>query len=138
MPPELLGKLRTIFGGRASGASKKVISREARYVIHGSLIYRPAGGADWHKGTTQNLSTTGVLFRGETPLPVNTPLELSITPPKGPDRKSAESIFCWGTVVRTAVDSSTSTKPVFAVKIQKYRTQPRFLTDADINYERMA
>lgn len=138
MPPALFGKIRSLFGARESGAARKIIERDARYVVHGSLIYRPAGGSDWHKGMTENLSTTGVLFRGEAPMEVSTPVELSITPPKGADRKSADSIFCWGTIVRTGLDNSTSTRPVFAVKIDRYRTPPKFLSDADIKYERMA
>ncbi len=138
MPPQLFGKFRSLFGGRDSAAAKKIIEREARYAIRGTLIYRPAGESDWHKGMTENLSTTGVLFRGDAAVPINTPLEMSITPPKGLDRRT-DSIFCWGTVVRSASDtSSTSTRPVFAVKIEKYRTPPKFLTDADIKYERMA
>ena len=139
MPPAFLGKLRTLFGARESEAARKITGREARYAIRGTLIYREAGENDWHKGVTENLSATGVLFRGEAPVPLNTPLEMSITPPKGLDRKSADSIFCWGKVVRAALDAgSTSTKPVYAVKINKYRTPPKFLTEADIKYDRMS
>lgn len=138
MPNPFLGKLRTLFGAGDSLAAKKVIQREARYVIRGTLIYRPAGGMDWHKGLTENLSSNGVLFRGEAHLPVNTPLEMSITPPKAPGQRTPEGIYCWGTVVRASMDSGTSTKPMFGVKIEKYRTSPKFLTDADIKYERMA
>jgi hypothetical protein len=138
MPPELFGKLRTLFGGRERVGAKKLVRRDPRYIIHGSLLYRPAGGMDWHRGITENLSTTGVLFRGEAPIPVNTPIELSITPPRGTERKIPEGVFCWGTVVRTTPPNDTEAKPVLAAKIQKYRTKPRFLTDADIPYERMA
>jgi hypothetical protein len=138
MPPEFFGKLRTLLGGRESHGAKKQIAREARYALHGTLLYRPAGGMDWHKGSTENLSTTGVLFLGEIPIPVNTPIEMSITPPKGPDRRIPEGVFCWGTVVRTVPPNDTEAKPVLAAKIQKYRSKPKWLTDADIPYERMA
>jgi len=36
------------------------------------------------------------------------------------------------------MDSGTSIKPVFGVKIDKFRTAPKFLSDADIKYERLA
>ena len=137
MPPAFLSKLKTMLGAGDSLAAKKLTQREARYVIRGTLIYRPAGGMDWHKGLTENLSSTGVLFRGDVPLPVSTPLEMSITPPKAPGQRSPEGIFCWGTVVRASMDSGTSTKPMFGVKIDKYRTTPKFLTDADIKFERL-
>ncbi|MBI4166611.1 MAG: hypothetical protein HY508_12840 [Acidobacteria bacterium] len=138
MPPAFLGKLRTLFGARESEAARKIIKRESRYAIRGTLIYREAGENNWHRGVTENLSANGVLFRGEVPLPLNAALEMSITPPKGIDRKTADSIFCWGKVVRSGLDpGSTSTKPVFGVKIEKYRTPPKFLTDADIKFERL-
>ena len=138
MPQAFLGKLRSLFGARESEAAKKIIQRESRYVIRGSLLYRPEGGMDWQKGFTENLSANGVLFRGETPLPVNTPLEMSITPPKAPGQRTPEGIYCWGTIVRAAMDSGTSIKPVFGVKIDKFRTAPKFLSEADIKYERLA
>jgi hypothetical protein len=127
-----------MFGAGNAAAAKKVIERETRYLIRGTLIYKPEGGMDWQKGLTENLSATGVLFRGESPLPLNTPLEMSITPPKAPGQRAPEGIYCWGTVVRASMDSGTSTKPMLGVKIEKYRTSPKFLTDADIKYERMA
>jgi hypothetical protein len=137
MPQAFLGKLRTLFGARESEAAKRIIQRDPRYVIRGSLLYRPAGGMDWQKGFTENLSANGVLFRGEGPLPLNTPLEMSITPPKAPGQRAPEGIYCWGKIVRAAMDSGTSIKPVFGVKIDKYRTPPKFLSDADIKFERM-
>jgi hypothetical protein len=138
MPQPFLGKLRSLFGARESQAARKLTKREARYVVHGSVLYREAGALDWQKGFTENLSANGVLFRGEKPLPLHTPLEMSITPPKAPGQRAPEGIYCWGTVVRASVAEGTSIKPVFGVKIQKYRNAPKFLTDADIKFERMA
>jgi len=138
MPPGVVGKIRTLFGGHEPGSGKERIPRNDRYVLHGSILYRPAGGMDWYKGTTENLSATGVLFLGEIPIPINTPIEMTITPPKGPERRTPEGIFCWGTVVRTASTKETQAKPVLAAKIQKYRTPPKWLTDADIHFTRMA
>lgn len=136
MPPALLGKLRTLLGGRESNGSKKVIHRDPRYVIQGSLIYRPTGGMDWYRGDTENLSHSGVLFTGDTAVPLNTTIEMSITPPKK-DRKIVDGVFCWGKVVRTT-SSADPAKPALAAKIIKYRSKPKYLTDADIHYERMA
>jgi hypothetical protein len=138
MPQPFFGKLRSLFGARESEAAKKIIQRESRYVIRGSLLYRPEGGMDWQKGFTENLSANGVLFRGEAPLPVDTPLEMSITPPKAPGQRAPEGIYCWGTIVRATMDEATSVRPIFGVKIQKFRTTPKWLTDADIKFERMA
>ena len=47
-----------------------------------------------------------------------------------------DGIFCWGTVVRTA-PASDIPGTALAARIDKYRTKPKFLTEADIHFERM-
>jgi hypothetical protein len=113
MPQAFFGKLRTLFGARESEAAKKITQRDPRYVIRGSLLYRPAGGMDWQKGFTENLSANGVLFRGEAPLPVNTPLEMSITPPKAPGQRPRKALLLGHDCPRNG--PGTSIKPVFGV-----------------------
>lgn len=136
MPPAFLSKLRTMIGGRTSDGSKKLVGRQPRYLLQSSLIYRPTGGMVWYKGTTQNFSTTGVLFQGEVPIPTDTAIEISITPPKRPEKKIVDGVFCWGTVVRTAA-SAGAPDSTLAARIDKFRSKPKFLTDADIHFERM-
>ena len=136
MPTAFFSKLRTMIGGRTSDGAKKLVERPPRYIIESSLIYRPTGGMAWYKGTTQNFSATGVLFQGETPIPADTTIEMSITPPRRSDKKPVDGIFCWGTVVRTAPASDIPGTSV-AARIDKYRTKPKFLTEADIHFERM-
>jgi hypothetical protein len=136
MPPAFLDKLRTMIGGRTSDGAKKLVERRPRYIIESSLIYRPTGGMVWYKGTTRNFSSTGVLFQGETPVPTETTIEISITPPRRSEKKLVEGVFCWGTVVRTAA-ASDAPGTSLAARIDKYRTKPRFLTEADIHFERM-
>ncbi len=136
MPPAFLSRFRTLVAGRESGRDKKHVHRDPRYVVHGSLIYRPTGGMQWYRGDTENLSSSGVLFRGDTFIPVNTTIEMSITPPRR-DRKTVDGVFCWGRVIRTGL-SADPAKPALAAKIIKYRSKPKYLTDADIHYERMA
>jgi len=123
-------------GGPRSDGAKKLVGRQPRYVVESSLIYRPTGGMVWYKGTTQNFSSTGVLFRGDTPIPADTTIEMSITPPRRSDKKPGDGIFCWGTVVRAAPTSDTPGTSL-AARIDKYRTKPKFLTEADIHFDRM-
>ncbi len=136
MPAALLDKLRKLLGGHDLGGKKRLTDRETRYVIHGSLIYRPTGGMAWYRGTTENLSSTGVLFHGETSFPVDTPIEMSITPPATSPQKP-DGVFCWGTVVRSGEPNDASATPLLAAKITKFRTQPKFLSDADIQFQRL-
>ena len=136
MPTGFLGKIRTMFGGH-NPAAKKVIERQPRYVMEVSVIYRPTGGNEWHKGKTENLSSTGVLFHGDIPVPLNTAIEMNITPPASSPRRIQEGIFCWGTVVRTAAPGKDVPHPVLAAKILKFRAKPKFLSDADIHFERI-
>jgi len=135
MPLGFVGKIRTLFSGREPGAKKR-IERLPRYLIQGSVIYRPLGELEWYKGKTENLSSSGVLFRGESPIPVDTTIEMTITPPPSGPKRIPEGVFCWGKVVRTAPREEMPT-PTLAAKILKFRTKPKFLTDAETLYKRM-
>lgn len=136
MQSAFLGKVRTLFVGASPNTKKKVIDRRPRHAIQGSVIYRPNGGLVWYKGTTENVSSTGVLFHGETYIPVDTAIEIAITPSASGSRK-AEGVFCWGRVVRTKAPAQAAPQPVLAAKILKFRSKPKFLSDSDIKFDRL-
>jgi hypothetical protein len=52
--------------------------RRPRYAVDRPIRYRPLDSADWSTGFTANISGTGVLFRGDLPLPVGTDIDLEI------------------------------------------------------------
>jgi hypothetical protein len=74
--------------------------------------YRIAGSGPWLSGTTQNISSSGVLFEAEQQVEVNTPIELAITLPPAADVEQPGEVRGRALVVRTG-DIDSSQMPAF-------------------------
>jgi hypothetical protein len=68
---------RTPSGGPTSEA-EAFRDRRPRYDVDRPIRYRPLEAPEWSTGSTANVSGTGVLFRGDRPLPVGIDIELEI------------------------------------------------------------
>lgn len=75
-------------------------TRPRRFGLQLPLRYRVRGERTWRRGETENISSSGVLFRGEIFAEMNTPLELCLTMPAVNSEGAAEMI-CRGTIVRS-------------------------------------
>ncbi|MFB3921785.1 MAG: hypothetical protein ACE145_08685 [Terriglobia bacterium] len=123
-----LPKMRNVFavlrGGKKveAQAGAQITKRDERFELGGSLIYRPTGGLTWYKGTIENLSRTGVLFRGEKAVPDRCPLEMSFTLPDGTPWIAGTNFFCWGKTVRSVMPAASDARPVLAVRILRYQS----------------
>jgi hypothetical protein len=78
------------------------ISRAQRFPIKLPLRYREIGTTPWLKGSTVNISRTGVLFQAERDFPVQTVLEMRIRFPEA-------VVACRGPVVREQVPAFPET-----------------------------
>jgi hypothetical protein len=96
-------------------------NRAQRFGIQVHLRYRLSGESKWWKGTTENISRSGVLFRGEEFAEPNTPLELSFVLPKEILRGRPAEVVCRGTVIRSERPKSAGVLPVLATTISHYR-----------------
>jgi hypothetical protein len=114
---------------REGGGARPLVERVARRELHTAIIYRRAGGLVWHDGTTDDVSEGGVRFHGERHLPVESPVELSFRLPPDFQRKGEGSVYCWGKVVRTELSPAGDPRPALAVKIVRYRSTPRSVSD---------
>ena len=74
--------------------------RAQRFTLRIPLSYRPLAEAEWIEGTIQNISRTGMLFRGTRPLAVGTRLQLSLTLPLKASVPLSVTVLCRGTVAR--------------------------------------
>lgn len=102
--------------------------RAQRFAIQTSLRYRVSGQMNWYEGRTENISRSGVLFRGEHLVEPNTPVEMRfVLPAEISDRVSAE-VTCRGYIVRKVLPSGTETFPALAAAILAYR----FLRGQDV------
>ena len=107
----------------------KVVKREPRSTIQGPIIYRQTSGLIWHNGALENVSASGVLFRGEKALLIDTPIEMSFALPPASGAKCGTQIFCWGKVARCAAPAGSDERAVLAARVLRYRAQAQAVPD---------
>jgi len=96
-------------------------NRAQRFAIQVQLRYRLNGANKWWKGTTENISRSGVLFRGEEYAEPNTPLELSFVLPKEIFGVRTAEVVCKGTVVWSERARDAGAFTALATTISHYR-----------------
>ncbi len=69
------------------------------------MQYRCRGEQDWHAGTSENLSCTGILFRAQQPLASDTPVAIRLALPSQLTGGAPLEIVCDGYIVRGEADS---------------------------------
>jgi hypothetical protein len=101
---------------------KRASARAPRLRLALHLRYRPVGGRRWHEGEVENISRSGVLFRGAALVDVNTPVEIALLLPVLPP---ASAIVCRGRIVRTILPGGPRRRPGLAATISRYRFRHR-------------
>ena len=99
--------------------------RAQRFNLQLPLKYRLAGAGDWRKGTTENISRSGLLFRAEEVIPPKARLEINLVLPPQIAGLSATEVFCRGEVVRALEPERPAMSPALAAKILEYKFQYR-------------
>jgi hypothetical protein len=103
------------------GGALSVKTRAQRFGIQMHLRYRLNGESKWRKGTTENVSCSGVLFRGEQFAEPNTLLDMRLAlPDEIPGLRSAE-VVCRGVVVRSERPKGAEVFSALASTIAQYR-----------------
>ncbi|MBV9482527.1 MAG: response regulator [Acidobacteria bacterium] len=119
LPPEVV-----VRSSSAEGITTRIPSfRAQRFKLQLPIRYRPVGDADWRRGTTENISRSGVLFRAEEALQPAAQLEISLVLPPEIAGLSAAEVVCRGEVVRTVEGSPPTLHPALAAKILQYHFQ---------------
>jgi len=88
------------------GTRANQVPRAERYAIPIAILYRSPGENDWCPGLTENISQSGVLFRGERRLEPNAPLEMMLDLPPVIAPPVAGTALRRGRVVRAEPSSS--------------------------------
>ena len=99
---------------------KLMPSRAQRFRLNLPLRYRIAGQPAWRKGTTRDISRSGLLFDAEEALKPNDKLEINLVLPVEIGGLSATEVFCKGEVVRAIGSAETTAVPALAAKILQY------------------
>ena len=76
---------------------QKDSGRAPRFDLPLPLDFRSAGAGPWSHARIENISRSGVLFRAERPLPVDSPVEMTFELPVG---AAKAELVCRGRVVR--------------------------------------
>ena len=85
------------------------------------MKYREVGTAEWHPGTVDNVSQTGVLFYAAEPLPENAEVELMLVMPREITGVDHAKVVARGMVVRMVPPENGSPHPGIAAGIWDYR-----------------
>lgn len=85
------------------------------------MRYRVTGNLAWRDGRTVNISDSGVLFRAEDPLVVDTRIEIRLVLPSPATEGSQPEISCQGRIVRTLPPTEPDMRPGLAAAIEEYK-----------------
>jgi len=93
------------------------IERAQRFAIPMTVRYRPAGEEGWKQGTVENISRSGVLFRAQGEIAVQTAVDIALVLEslKG---EAPPEVLCWGVIVRQV--PSEADPALLAAKIVHY------------------
>jgi PAS domain S-box-containing protein len=107
----------------ATRAREIAPARAQRFQLHLPLRYRRLGEKDWHVGTTENISRSGMLFEADEPLQPSAQLEINLVLPAEIAGLSATEVVCRGEVVRTVERNGNTLTPALAARILQYHFQ---------------
>jgi hypothetical protein len=95
--------------------------RATRYPIQISMLYRSPGTRQWREARTENISRSGVLFRTNHLMPLQTPIEMLLALPVEVGGGQNATVICRGRVVRMAGTADDDTQRAVAATISGYR-----------------
>jgi len=75
--------------------------RARRLKLDLALRYRVNNTSSWFEGAVENLSQTGILFRGPQQLPVNALIEMVFEMPEEISGQKNRNVLCQGRVIRS-------------------------------------
>ena len=81
-----------------------------------TLRYRPAGQEGWKQGSVENISRSGVLFRAQEEVALQTAVDIALL--ESPTGGTPPEVLCWGVITRSA--PSENSPALLAAKIVHY------------------
>jgi len=96
-------------------------TRAQRFELQIPLRYRTHSEESWHRGTTRNISRSGVLFFGEDWAKPSTRIELTLLLPRQMGLARAAEVICRGMVTRSEQRGIEDGGPLMAIQISHYR-----------------
>jgi DNA-binding response OmpR family regulator len=122
-PPEVVMSMQSAEPQTAVRRQQMPPVRAQRFQLHLPLRYRRLGETQWHVGTTENISRSGLLFRGDDVLQPNSQVEINLVLPTEIAGLSGTEVVCRGEVVRTVNPKGETVSPALAARILQYHFQ---------------
>jgi CheY-like chemotaxis protein len=122
-PPEVVMSTQSAEPQPTAHARHAPPARAQRFSLHLPLKYRRLGETQWHVGTTENISRSGVLFQADDVLQPNSVLEINLVLPAEIAGLSGTEVVCRGEVVRTVDRKGPAVSPALAARILQYHFQ---------------
>jgi PAS domain S-box-containing protein len=122
-PPEVAMYMQSAEPLRAARARELPAARAQRFHIQLPLRYRRLGEKEWHVGTTENISRSGMLFEADEVLQPAAQLEINLVLPQEIAGLSSTEVVCRGEVVRTVEHGGETPSPALAARILQYHFQ---------------
>lgn len=94
--------------------------RASRFEMRVPLRYRVAGEGRWHAGEIENISNSGVRFRGQWTVKLNALLDLQLQMPMASGEGSVEMV-CRAVVIRFEPEAGADSPQPFAAKFLQCR-----------------
>jgi hypothetical protein len=106
---------------RGHGKKPAWVPRARRLKLHTPLRYREKTQAAWQQGTVDNLSQSGILFRGPHHLPQNAIVELRFEMPEEISGQKNSLVLCQARIIRSKEKPDPSGVVTLAATILNYQ-----------------
>jgi PilZ domain len=104
-----------------SARKRNWVPRARRLRVHEPLRYRAKFGSAWYEGAIENLSQSGVLFRGAQNLPAQTLVEMIFEMPEEISGQKNSSVLCQGRILRSHEESNDEESYLMAASVLDYK-----------------
>jgi len=122
-PPEVVMSTQSAQIQPAVRAAEATPTRAQRFQLHLPLRYRRIGEKQWHIGTTENISRSGLLFQADQLLPPSVQVEINLVLPAEIAGLSETEVVCRGEVVRAVENPDNAMNAALAARILQYHFQ---------------
>jgi hypothetical protein len=114
----------SVYGNHRTRRRANWTPRARRLKVNLPVSYRQSGTEQWHAGTVENVSQSGVFFEGTELLPQDTDLELIFEMPEEITGQVNSRVLCRGYVVRAASRNGRPNQFTLAAAISGYSFLP--------------
>ena len=99
--------------------------RSPRYPVETPCRFRKPGQNDWLQGMIANISKSGILFRADREMELQTTLQLNFKLPAEIAGGLGAEVFCMGKVVRTVMPAGNNDRLFLGARILASKTSGR-------------